>query len=173
MDQPADQDRIVATAYAVHAGSIRRYLGSVTRDHDVAEDLTQDAFLRLTVEVGAGRVPDDIGAWLRRVAFNLAMSRGRRQSVADRHLAGLVQTTVASSPEAAAIHDEDAVAAVRALGMLPAIHRQAIVLASFGVDGPEIARTIGRTQGATRTLLCRARARVRTAMLAEETALQR
>ena len=168
MDQPADLDRIVGTAYAVYAGPIRRYLTGITRDLNAAEDLTQDAFLRLTVEVGAGRVPDDIAGWLHRVGYNLAMSRGRRLSVADRHLAELAPASVGASPEAAAIRDEESRVAVAALGCLPVTQRRAMVLASFGVDGPEIARAIGRTQGATRTLLCRARARVRETMLAEE-----
>jgi DNA-directed RNA polymerase specialized sigma24 family protein len=43
-----------------------------------------------------------------------------------------------------------------------------MILASFGVGGPEIAQAIGRTQGATRTLLCRARARMRTSLLAAQ-----
>jgi DNA-directed RNA polymerase specialized sigma24 family protein len=41
-------------------------------------------------------------------------------------------------------------------------------MAAYGVDGPAIANAIGRSQGATRTLLCRARARLRTNLLALE-----
>jgi hypothetical protein len=39
-------------------------------------------------------------------------------------------------------------------------------MAAHGVPAPEIARSIGRSPNATRTLLCRARARVRAAVLA-------
>lgn len=168
MDHSGDLERIVGTAYATYSGSVRRYLTAVTRDVAAAEDLTQDAFLRLTVEVGAGRAPDDIGAWLHRVGHNLAMSRGRRLSVADRHLGELARPQPAPSPEAAAIRGEDHRAALDALCDLPLAHQRAMILASYGVDGPEIARSIGRTQGATRTLLCRARARIRTSLLAAE-----
>jgi RNA polymerase sigma factor (sigma-70 family) len=168
MDHSGDLERIVGTAYATHSGSMRRYLTAVTRDVAAAEDLTQDAFLRLTVEVGAGRAPDEIGPWLHRVGHNLAMSRGRRQSVADRHLGQLARAELAPSPETAAIRGEEHRAAVSALRELPLVHQRAMILASHGVDGPEIARSIGRSQGATRTLLCRARARMRTNLLAAE-----
>jgi RNA polymerase sigma factor (sigma-70 family) len=168
MDCDTNVDRIVGSAYDVYAGAVRRYLTGIARDPTSAEDLTQDAFLRLTVEVGAGRVPDDIGAWLHRVGHNLAMSRARRQSVADRHLGDLVRPDIAPSPEWAAIHGEEHRAAAAALRSLPAVHQQAVVMAAYGVDGPAIASAIGRSQGATRTLLCRARARLRTSLLAGE-----
>ena len=89
MQDQAEIDRIVGTAYDTYSGSVRRYLTGVTRDSGAAEDLTHDAFERLTAEVRAGRVPDEIGAWLHRVGHNLAMSRGRRIAVADRHVAEL------------------------------------------------------------------------------------
>ena len=168
MQHQAEIDEIVGSAYATYAGSVRRYLTGVTRDVSAAEDLTHDAFLRLTVEVRAGRTPDDIGAWLHRVGHNLAMSRGRRIQVAERHVAELARPHPAPSPESAAIHDEEHGAAMDALRLLPIVHQQAMILASFGVGGPEIAQSIGRTQAATRTLLCRARARVRTSLLAAE-----
>jgi len=168
MDQIRDLDGIVGTAYDVHAASIRRYLTTVTRDATTAEDLTQDAFVRLTVEVRAGRVPDDIGAWLHRVGHNLAMSRGRRVAVAERHRGDLAVTSTPASPDVTAIEREGSEAALAAIECLPVAQRRAVVLATYGVDGPEIARLMGRSQGATRTLLCRARARVRASMLAAE-----
>jgi RNA polymerase sigma factor (sigma-70 family) len=168
MSHDEDANRIVGSAYATYAGSVRRYLTSVTRDVTAAEDLTQDAFLRLTVEVAAGRVPDNIGPWLHRVGHNLVMSRARRQSVADRHLAALARSDFGGSPEAAVVRHEEEKAAVDALGDLTVAQQRAVILASYGVDGPTIARSIGRSQGATRTLLCRGRARLRTSLLAAQ-----
>src|SRR6266516_6126858 len=60
-----------------------------TRDAEVAQDLAQEAFLRLAREIEAGRQPRDTGAWLRRVGANLAASRGRHLQVVDRHAASL------------------------------------------------------------------------------------
>jgi DNA-directed RNA polymerase specialized sigma24 family protein len=47
------------------------------------------------------------------------------------------------------------------LAGLSASDRNALVLAAQGYHGPEIAASLGRTSGATRTLLCRARSKVR------------
>ena len=53
-----------------------------------------------------------------------------------------------------------------ALEGLGHIDRQALILASQGYRGAEIAHSIGRSDVATRTLICRARAKVRARMLA-------
>ncbi len=165
METSIDVDRIVGTAYTDHSHSLQRYLTGLTRDTTVAEDLTQDAFLRLTHQVQVGVVPDDPGAWLHRVGHNLAMSRGRRISVADRRRAELVKPDTSPSPESLAIADEERRAVHAALDGLGQIDRRALVMASHGYRGEEIARSIGRTEGATRTTLCRARARLRAQML--------
>jgi RNA polymerase sigma-70 factor, ECF subfamily len=156
--QPAT---FVETAYAVHGGPLLRKLTASTRDVAVAEDLTQEAFLRLLVEVQRGRTPDDIGAWLHRVAQNLATSRGRRVAVAKRRSGELLCRELAPSPEQAVIDAEQHRSLRVALADLPATERHAVVLAAHGYRGSEIASTIGRSDGATRTLLCRARSKLR------------
>jgi RNA polymerase sigma factor (sigma-70 family) len=161
----ATLDQIVEQAYAAHHDPLQRRLTAVTRDPAAAEDLAQEAFLRLVVEVRAGRVPDQPGAWLYRVAHNLAMSRGRRLSVAARNGTRLADAERAPSPEAMAIEAEDSRLLNRALDGLAAADRQALVLAAHGYRGQEIARTLGRSDGATRTLLCRARTKVRERMV--------
>ena len=163
-------DGIVGSAYELHRAALMRYLTGVTRDAVVAEDLVQDAFLRLTMEVSAGRVPDDIGPWLYRVAHNLAMSRGRRLSVADRKRAALAVQDQPVSPELVALALERDREVAAAVGDLDPVHRDALVLAAMGYGGAEIARSIGRSDGATRTLLCRARAKVRARLLATQPA---
>ncbi len=159
-------DRIVEQAYAAHLGPLQRRLTAVTRDPTVAEDLAQEAFLRLVVEVQAGRTPDEPGAWLHRVGHNLAMSRGRRLSVAARNGERLGKADGPRSPEAIAIEAEDGRVLHRALGELSKADRQALVLAAQGYRGQEIALALGRTDGATRTLLCRARTKVRERLVA-------
>jgi RNA polymerase sigma factor (sigma-70 family) len=156
-----DVNRIIETAYEVHGSGLRRRVLALTRDVEVAQDIAQEAFVRLAVEVRAGRMPDNIGGWLHRVAVNLVASRGRHASVVDRRLAELPRPDHEPSPETASIEAEEAVALRRALGTLKPIDRAAIVMAAQGFRGPEIADRLGRSQGATRTLLCRARSRMR------------
>jgi RNA polymerase sigma factor (sigma-70 family) len=156
---PVDQS--IEAAYTAHAAGLSRRLAVLTRDPAAAEDLTHEAFVRLAREMHAGRAPDNVPAWLHRVGSNLVASRGRHASVADRHLASLPRPEVAPSPEAASISAEEARLVRSALGTLGRADRHALVLAAQGYGGPEIAMHIGRTEGATRTLLCRARSKMR------------
>ena len=154
-------DQVVESAYAVHAGPLLRRLTASTRDAAAAEDLMQEAFIRLMIEVRAGRAPHDVGAWLNRVGQNLASSRGRRLSVADRRRGDVERPGLAQSPEAATLQAEDDRSLRAALAELGAVDRRALILSAYGYRGPEIAKSIGRTDAATRTLLCRARTKLR------------
>lgn len=154
-------DAIIEMAFATFTGPLVRRLTAITRDSAAAEDLAQEAFVRLVVEVRAGRAPDDIGAWLHRVAYNLAMSRGRRISVAGRHLAALESHADVASPEWLALASEERDQLREAIAELRTTDQDALLLSASGYRGVEIARLIGRTDAATRTMLCRARAKVR------------
>lgn len=158
-------DAIVASAYAVHAGRLRRGLASSTHDAGAAEDLTHETFIRLVIEVRAGRTPDNIGAWLHRVGFNLAMSRGRHIAVADRRSAELHQPGVSPSPEGLMLEAERDDQLRDVLAALGGTDRHALILAAQGYRVREIARSIGRSNGATRTLMCRARSKLKGAMI--------
>jgi len=161
MTQTTDSDRFIEAAYTAQAGPLVRRLTGITRDPTAAEDLMQEAFVRLVVEVRAGRIPSEPGAWLYRVGHNLAMSRGRRMSVADRRQGELSLAGEARSPEALAVESERNTWLRYAVAELGPIDQLAIILAAHGVRGPEIARSIGRSDAATRTLLCRARTKIR------------
>jgi RNA polymerase sigma factor (sigma-70 family) len=165
MTTDLDQDWDVEAAYVAHAGALLRRLTATTRNPAVAEDLTQEAFMRLVIEVKAGRIPDDARAWLHRVGHNLAMSRGRRIAVANRRNVEIALPGSAPSPETLTLEAERESVLHDALAGLGATHQRALILAANGYRGREIAHSIGRTEGATRTLLCRARVKVKGMML--------
>ena len=154
-------ERIVETAFIEHRSALVRRLTAICRDPEAAQDIAQEAFLRLAREVDAGREPDNTGAWLHRVGSNLAMSHGRHVQVAARHEAQLPKPAEPESPERIVVESELASAVGVLLDELSQTERRALVLAATGVGGIEIASTLGRTPGATRTLLCRARAKLR------------
>jgi RNA polymerase sigma-70 factor, ECF subfamily len=156
-----DPQDLIERAYTAHAAPLTRRLTAQTRDVAAAEDLVHEAFLRLATEVRAGRTPDNVGGWLYRVAANLVASRGRHASVAERHEASIPQPGIEPSPEAATISAEQTRALQAVLGTLGHADRQALLLAAHGYRGAEIAVQLGRTEAATRTLLCRARLRMR------------
>lgn len=159
-----DPESCVEAAFREHGPGLVRYLTWLTHDAEAAQDLAQEAFLRLARELEAGRSPDSIGAWLRRVGANLATSQARRAQVASRHEAALVRRVEARSPESIVVSGELAAQVDALVGSLSAKERHAVLLAAHGVSGADIASAVGRSPAATRTLLCRARAKLRQGM---------
>jgi RNA polymerase sigma-70 factor, ECF subfamily len=158
-------DLAVEAAFTEHGPALVRYLTWLTRDREVAQDLAQESFLRLAGELRAGRAPDSTAAWLRRVATNLATSRARRVQVAARHEMDLPRPTEPRSPESIVVSGELASQVGVLVCELSTTEQRAVLLAAHGADGAEIARAVGRTPAATRTLLCRARAKLRQRMM--------
>ena len=161
----ATADASVVAAWTEHHDEIYAFLVRTTRDPEVAEDLLQEAFLRLTREVRSNRTPDNVRAWLYRVGANLAVSRGRRITTAFHGIVRLATAPGADrtedAPDVSYIQRESRAALVDALAELRPEARAALLLSSEGFSGHEIAAAVGRTDSATRTMLCRARVQVR------------
>jgi RNA polymerase sigma factor (sigma-70 family) len=156
-----DAARMTEGAFTEFEPSLRRRLTALVRDPSAAEDLTQEAFVRLLGELHAGRIPDNMGGWLWRVASNLAASRGRHMTVVKRHERDVVVNMSSASPEEVAIASEARAEVLAAIDVLNGTGRRAVTMAAQGLSGREIADSLGRSQNATRTLLCRSRAQVR------------
>ena len=159
----------VASMYDAHAASVFGLALRTTRDPDLAADITQEAFLRLLTEDRRGRRPDNPGAWLYRTSTNLIISRARRASVARRLAPRLLSHDRPDGPDAVALGNEQHRELDAALATLSVADRVALVMASQGATGAEIAGHLGRSQGATRTHLTRARAHLRAAVVERET----
>ncbi len=157
----AFQDLLIEAAFIEHRAPLVRHLTFLTRDRDAAEELAQESFLRLAREVDAGRTPENVPAWLHRVGANLATSQARRMQVATRRESELPRPSEPANPERVVVEGELAAAVGAVMGQLSVPERRALLLAATGVGGVEIASSLGRTPGATRTLLCRARAKIR------------
>jgi len=152
---------VVAEAYVEdHAVVLRRAM-AVIRDPEIAADVTQEAFVRLLLEVRAGRRPDHVRAWLIRVVTNAALSRGRRISAAARYADRLPLPDELPGPEDVCLRRESSAELGRHLAALAPTERRALVMAAHGVQGRDIATAIGRSYPATRVLLHRGRLRLR------------
>ncbi len=162
---PVQRDIVVSHAWDDHHAEIYNFLRRATRDEGAAEDLLQETFLRLTTEVGRGRPPEHLRAWLYRVASNLATSRGRRLTTALRwlrlHGEHEAHPGAQESPEAGVLRRERRADLESLLESLPADARTALLLSRDGFTGTEIAVQIGRSHAATRSLLSRARVQLR------------
>ena len=157
---PADEVEL-SELYLQHRGEILAFLIPMTRDTEVAEDILQDTFIRLIREARAGRMPDNVRAWLYRVASNLTISRGRRLATWLRIVPRLIERGEPPRPEAEFLQHERDAELHAALGRLPSDGRAALLLAAQGFNGHEIATSIGRSEAATRTLLYRSRIELR------------
>jgi RNA polymerase sigma factor (sigma-70 family) len=168
--QPAarSDEAALAAVYEERRGELLAFLVGMTRDVEVAEDLLQDTFMRLIREARAGRMPDDVRPWLYRVAANAAIDRGRRGASLARLLPRLLDRREPDRPESEILRSERDAELHAALAHLASDRRAALLLAARGFSGAEVASLLGRTEGATRTLLCRARLELRGILEAAE-----
>ena len=168
----ASADLVITAAWTDYHAELFAFLVRGTRQPDVAEDLLQDAFIRLTREVRSGRTPDNIRAWLYRVCANLVVSRGRRLSTAVRGLVKLRGPAdshrAPDAPEAGFLQQEAHAVLMGLLDDVGPDARTALLLSSEGFSGVEIAEAIGRSELATRALLTRTRVKLRQGLEAAE-----
>lgn len=144
-----------------------------------ADDILQvtylEAFLRVRAFVPAG--PNSFPAWLRRIAENnlrdaiRELEREKRppparrasMPVRDESYAALVERLAATTTTASRLcaREELRSGVERALQQLPADYAQALRLYELeGLSGQEVSERMGRSHGAVRMLLARARERL-------------
>ena len=110
-----------ADFYAAQFHGITVQVFAYTGDFALSQDIAQEAFTRAVSRWERLRNYDDPGAWVRRVAFNLASSRWRRGRIAAAYLRRQREEHVEGpSP--------DRVALARALATLPGRHRRVVIL---------------------------------------------
>ncbi|MBB5871039.1 RNA polymerase sigma-70 factor (ECF subfamily) [Allocatelliglobosispora scoriae] len=124
------------------------YLG----DLGDAQDVVQEAFCRAYTRWKTVGTYENPVAWVRKVAWNLATSRFRRQKVAMNFLRKQREEHVEEP-------GPDRVALTRALATLPETHRRAVVLHYMGqLPISEIAEQMGAPEGTVKSWLSRGRA---------------
>lgn len=151
-------------------------LAHLVNDHDAAEDLAQEVFMRVyrareTYEPGAR-----FSTWVFRIAHNLALNairnRSRRPEVkinapsgassGIRPLEALAQAASGQMPVRVADKAETREMVQQAIQSLGERQRMAVLLNKFeGMGYAEIAESMELTPQAVKSLLCRARFRLR------------
>jgi len=119
-------------------------------DRGAAEEVVQDAFVKLHVSWRRLRDPDRAAAWLRSAVLNGARSQLRRRSVRRRHHE--VDVRSAASAEAGALAGDEQARMLAALRQLPARQREALVLRYYvDLSEAEIADAMGVSAGSVKT----------------------
>ncbi|MEK6276768.1 MAG: sigma-70 family RNA polymerase sigma factor [Actinomycetota bacterium] len=157
----AEMDRAFEDLYRAHLRDVYSYSYYRVGNHHDAEDLTEQAFLQAYRHFDRARRESNgrpLRPWLIRIAHNLASNYHR-----DR--ARRPQTPLENADPIAAMHGTEALVEGREqlrsvmanLEHLPTDRREALIMRfALGMDNREIARALGRTDGATKVLIHRA-----------------
>jgi RNA polymerase sigma-70 factor (sigma-E family) len=150
--------------YRDHADPALRLAYLLTGDRGLAEDLVQEAFVRVGGRFVHLRDPEAFGAYLRRAVVNLANSHFRRRRVERAYLTRATSDAAVragSSQAGPPVEDRDQL--WQALGRLPQRQRAAIVLRFYeDLSEARIAELLRCRPGTVKSLLSRGLEAMRT-----------
>jgi RNA polymerase sigma-70 factor (sigma-E family) len=136
-----------------HGDGAVRLAYLLTGDRSLAEDLVQDAFVKLAGRLTHLRDPDAFDAYLRRTVVNLANSHWRRKRL-ERAYLERQRGRVGPTPTEPDIGSRDAL--WRALQKLTERQRAAIVLRYYeDLSEQQVADILGCRQGTVKSLVSR------------------
>jgi RNA polymerase sigma-70 factor (ECF subfamily) len=147
-----DPGQFAAEVFERHRAALRRYVRSATGSGDLAEELTQEVFLRV-VRSGASYEPRGTErAWLFSIARNLVVDHFRRRTDERPSLVDVAQPAMQMLRYSIA----------EAIGRLPESEREVFLLCEVaGLSYAEIAEATGSSVPAVRSALYRARMTLR------------
>jgi len=144
--------------YTRYAKYIMRYMYVRTREPELAQDLTQEVFIRVIKGIGGLQYRGEklFLGWLYTIAGNVLVGQARRRQIAA---SSLDDTTEVTDPRG-----QDAVASLferlslqHAIAQLTVEQQHVLMMKFFGdMTNQEIAATIGKTEGAVKALQHRA-----------------
>jgi len=157
----AELDREFSDLYRAHLRDVYSYAYYRVGNHHDAEDLTEQTFLQAYRHFERAQRESDgrpLRPWLIRIAHNLAANFYRDRSRKP-------QTTIEDAAIISAPHTTETLVEDReelkhvleGVEQLPDDRREALIMRfALGMDNREIARAMGRSDGATKVLLHRA-----------------
>jgi RNA polymerase sigma-70 factor (ECF subfamily) len=157
--QQLDQD--FTELYRAHLRDVYSYSYYRIGNHHDAEDLTEQTFLQAYRHFERALAESNgrpLRPWLIRIAHNLAANYYRDRS--RRPQTQLEDAAVLTAPhdtEAVVEGREEVQEVLEGVSNLPDDRREALIMRfALGMDNREIARALGRSEGATKVLLHRA-----------------
>jgi RNA polymerase sigma-70 factor, ECF subfamily len=154
-------DRDFSELYRTHMRDVYSYAYYRIGNHHDAEDLTEQTFLQAYRHFERAQRESNgrpLRPWLIRIAHNLAANYYRDRS--RRPVTQLEDATVLTAPHGTEqmVEEREEVKEVLAgVSNLPDDRREALIMRfALGMDNREIARALGRSEGATKVLIHRA-----------------
>jgi len=162
--QTAGSEIDLAALVETYSALLFRVSHSVLRNKAEAEDVVQDAFVRVIEHRLSLPAVRDMRVWLVRIAWNLALDRRRR--IRPEQMDGIFAESLVGNelPADVALNEAQRMKAVfREIERLPKAERQVLLLSALEeLETAEMAQIMGKSESAVRALLFRARTRLRT-----------
>lgn len=133
-----------------------------------AEEVVQEAFIKIYKGIGKFRGDSSIGTWIYRLSVNSSLTfLARRKRHSERmRAAGQMQEVADAPPVSGGALDR--ITLERAIGQLPSGYRAVLVLHDVeGLSHEEIASIMGWHRGTSKSQLHKARARMRQLLAGE------
>lgn len=152
-----------------YAEPIKGFALRMLQNHEQAEEITVDTFLRVATAGGVWEDRGTVRAWLYTIARRLCLDLLRRRATERRGLTGVVEIerfrVPTPSPEARMALGEAAGVLERALAALPPEHREVLLLRTVhGLSAAEVASSLGVGSEVVDSRLSYARKRLRVLM---------
>lgn len=155
-------DAPIAVLYQRYAPMLLAYVRRHIASPEDAEDVLLEVFLAaIERDALAGLSEETQLAWLRRVAHNKCIDRyrraARRVSVPLEEVTETIEDDETTSPEQAAVRNEEHALLRTHLAQLPELQQEVLRLRfAVGLRSAEIAEHLNKREGAVRMLLSRA-----------------
>jgi RNA polymerase sigma-70 factor (sigma-E family) len=168
VDRPAEAHvNAMAEVFTAQYPSLVRLAAMLLDDAHAAEDVVQEAYIRVAARHGRLRDPHRALAYLRQTVVNLSRNSIRRRLLAGRH--STFSFPHGASAEDGVIESFERQTVIRGLRALPRRHRETLVLRyylDFSVE--QTARTLGLSTGAVKSYTSRGLQQLRELIEAEE-----
>jgi RNA polymerase sigma-70 factor (ECF subfamily) len=160
-ERKAALDADFSELYRSHLRDVYSYLYYRVGNHHDAEDLTEQTFLQAYRHFERAQRESDgrpLRPWLIRIAHNLAANLYRDRSRRPQsRLEDDAPVATAHSTEELVNGRDELARVLEGVKQLPDDRREALIMRfALGMDNREIARALGRTDGATKVLIHRA-----------------
>jgi RNA polymerase sigma-70 factor, ECF subfamily len=157
----AELDRAFEDLYRAHLRDVYSYSYYRVGNHHDAEDITEQTFLQAYRHFERARRESEgrpLRPWLIRIAHNLASNLHRdRSRKPETNIEAVEPPSHPHDTERVAEGREELRSLMESIETLPEDRRDALIMRfALGMSNREIARALGRTDGATKVLIHRA-----------------